>query len=216
MPEFRTQPIITEAVSGLLPQADRDAKRVPGPAAAPGDAGRVPTREVICYECGHRCQVPKAALSGNCSHCHAHLKLADVELKPGSKRLTVRTIGNVYVPTETTLTGADVICNNLTMLGRVSGTFRVRGTASIASSTSITEIAADKLIIEKGAEVTLEHGAKLREAEIYGTLRGNLLVEQRVHLHSRCQLIGDCRCAERILERGAVHSGIFLRTAPGN
>lgn len=212
MPEYKTTPIVSEAVSGLLPKGERDIK---GALGAAGHAPRVPMREVICYECGHPCRVPGAALSGNCSHCHAHLRLADAELKPGSKRLTVRTIGNVYVPTETVLSGVDVTCHNLTMLGRASGRYRVRGTADISGSTHITELTAEKLVIEKGADVTLENGARVKEAEIYGVLRGNLQAERQIHLHNHGLLIGDCRCAERIMERGAVHNGIFLRISPG-
>jgi hypothetical protein len=130
-------------------------------------------RDVTCYECGKESQVPAAALSANCIHCHTHLNMADVEIRPGSRRLTVRTLGNVHVPAATVLSHLSVVCNNMDVDGRVSGSFRCTGTLSLNASMVLDgAVSAGKLVVDKGAEVELTVGAAAEQVEIYGRLEG--------------------------------------------
>ena len=154
MPDFRTEPLIVPTVSGLLPAGERD-RRV-ALTSFRSDEGRVqvPMREVVCYECGQTCQVPSAALSANCIHCHTHLNMADVEIRPGSRRLTVRTLGHVHVPAAPVLSHLSVVCNNRDVDGRVSGSFRCTGTLSLNASMVLDgAVSAGKLVVDKGLDV---------------------------------------------------------------
>lgn len=216
MPEYRTEPLISPANSGLLPEGERN-RRVALTSFHPTTRSKsIPQKTITCYECGKQSEVPAAALSANCIHCHAHLNMADIELKPGSRRLTIRTLGDVTVPTDTVLSHATIICRNLTMHGRVSGSFRISGTMALYNSLSIeSQVKAEKLIIGKGSQITLSRGAELGSAEIYGRLTGDLQVRDRVTVHSGGSLTGDCRAVERLLEPGASHEGIFTRAPHG-
>lgn len=203
MPEFRTEPLIVPTVSGLLSAGERE-RRV-ALTSFQSDTGRaqVPMRDVVCYECGQESQVPAAALSANCIHCHAHLNMADVEIRPGSRRLTVRTLGNVHVPSGTVLSKLSVVCCNMEVDGRVSGSFRCSGTLSFNASTVVEgSISAGKLVVDKGAEVELTLGAAAGEVELYGSLKGRLQCKGRVHVYRGGVYEGVCKAADVVVEPG--------------
>lgn len=203
MPEFRTEPLIVSTVSGLLPAGERD-RRV-ALTSFPSDENRaqVPMREVVCYECGQTSRVPTAALSANCIHCHAHLNMADVEIRPGSRRLTVRTLGNVHVPTGTVLSNLSVVCHDMEVDGRVSGSFRCSGTLSFNTSTVVDgSISAGKLVVDKGAEIELTVGAVAEEVALYGRLKGRLQCKGVLHVYRGGAYEGVCKAADIVVEPG--------------
>ena len=203
MPEFRTEPLIVPTVSGLLPAGERD-RRVALTSFRPEDERtQVPMRYVVCYECGKECQVPAAALSANCIHCHAHLNMANVEIRPGSRRLTVRTLGNVQVPSGTVLSNLSVVCHNMEINGRVSGSFRCTGELVFNASTRVEgSISAHKLVVDKGAEVEFAVGAAVESAEIYGKLQGRLQCKGLLHIYRGGSYEGICKAADVLVEPG--------------
>ena len=203
MPEFRTEPLIVPTVSGLLPAGERDRRVALTSFRSEDERTQVPMREVVCYECGQSCQVPTAALSANCLHCHAHLNMADVEIRPGSRRLTVRTLGNVHVPSGTVLSNLSVVCHHMEVDGRVSGTFRCTGTLSLNTSMSLDgAVSADKLVVDKGADVELLVGAAAERVEIYGYLRGRLQCKGLLHVYRGGAYEGVCKAADVQVEPG--------------
>lgn len=160
-------------------------------------------REVVCYECGLTCRVPSAALSANCIHCHTHLNMADVEIRPGSRRLTVRTLGNVRVPSGTVLSHLNVVCCNMEVDGRVSGSFRCSGTLTFNASTVVDgSISAGKLVVDKGVEVELTVGAVAEEVALYGSLKGRLQCKGVLHVHRGAAYEGVCKAADVVVEPG--------------
>lgn len=203
MPEFRTEPLIVPTVSGLLPEGERD-RRAALTSFRPDDARvRVPMRDVVCYECGRTCQVPLAALSANCIHCHAHLNMADVEIRPGSRRLTVRTLGNVHVPSGTVLSNLSIVCNNMVVDGRVSGSFRCSGSLSFNASAVVDgSISAGKLVVDKAAEVELLVGAAAENVELYGSLKGRLQCKGKLHVYRGGAYEGVCKAADVVVDPG--------------
>ncbi len=212
MPEFRTEPLIVPTVSGLLPEGERN-RRVALTSLSTG-RGRarstVPQREVCCYECGRRSHVPAAALSAQCLHCHAHLNMGDVELKPGSRRLTVRTLGDVTITADAVLSHLSIVCRNLHVNGRGSGSFRCTGQLSFAASVSVEgSVQADTLCIERGCDVELEQKAQVRRAHIRGRLRGKLHALGDVTIAKGGLLVGDCVAAGLTIEPGGRHDGLF-------
>ena len=131
--EYHTQPLVVPVVSGYVPVEERRRHGVfaPLPPDAREERVPVPTREVVCYECGRRSQIPAAALSAHCVHCRAHLNTANIELKPGTSRLTVRTLGDVTLPAGVVLSHLSIICRHLTIAGRASGSLRCSGTLTL-------------------------------------------------------------------------------------
>lgn len=203
MPEFRTEPLIVPTVSGLLPEGERD-RRAALTSFRPDDTRvQVPMRDVVCYECGRTCQVPSAALSANCIHCHAHLNMADVEIRPGSRRLTVRTLGNVRVLPGTVLSNLSIVCNNMVVDGRVSGTFRCSGSLSFNASAVVDgSISAGKLVVDKAAEVELLVGAAAETVELYGSLKGRLQCKGELHVYRGGAYEGVCKAADVVVDPG--------------
>ena len=203
MPEFRTEPLIVSTVSGLLPEGERD-RRAALTSFRPDDARvQVPMHDVVCYECGRTCQVPLAALSANCIHCHAHLNMADVEIRPGSRRLTVRTLGNVHVPSGTVLSNLSIVCNNMVVDGRVSGSFRCSGSLSFNASAVVDgSISAGKLVVDKAAEVELLVGAAAENVELYGSLKGRLQCKGKLHVYRGGAYEGVCKAADVVVDPG--------------
>ena len=203
MPEFRTEPLIVPTVSGLLPAGERDRRVALTSFHSDESRSQVPTREVVCYECGMSCRVPAAALSANCIHCHAHLNMADVEIRPGSRRLTVRTLGNVRVPSGTVLSNLNVVCHHMEVDGRVSGAFRCTGTLSFNASTVVDgSISAARLVVNKGVEVEFSVGAVAEEVELFGCLKGRLQCKERLHVYRGGAYEGVCKAADVVVEPG--------------
>ena len=203
MPEFRTEPLIVPVVSGLLPIGERD-RRVALTSFQP-EEGRVqvPQRDVVCYECGQASQVPAAALSANCIHCHAHLNMADVEIRPGSRKLTVRTLGNVRVPAGTVLSNLSIVCQNMEVNGRVSGSFRCSGTLDFNASVCVEgSISAGKLVVDRSAEVELAVGAAAETVEVYGRLKGRVQCKGVMHIYRGGSFEGICKAADVVVEPG--------------
>ncbi|MGN0837231.1 MAG: polymer-forming cytoskeletal protein [Akkermansia sp.] len=204
MPEFRTEPLVVQSVSGLLPEGERDRRVALTSFASRSSEHRVPQREISCYECGKRCSVPAAALSAHCIHCHSHLNLADMEIKPGSHRLTVRTAGRVLVPAETELSAPlSIRCGELEIHGRITGSFFCTGRLTFASSLQVSgAVRAAELRVEKGARVTLQEGARVRTATVAGQLQGVLRARGVVRVLRTGLLEGDCAADQVVVEPG--------------
>lgn len=204
MPEFRTEPLIVPVDSGLLPAGERDRRvALTSFRSEPAQRVQIPMREVVCYECGKTSQVPAAALSASCIHCHSHLNMADMEVRPGTRRLTIRTLGNVRVPSSTRLSNLSVVCHDMVVQGRVSGSFRCSGVLTLSSSTRIEgSISASRLVVEKGVEVELSVGAAAESAEIHGSLKGRLQCKGLLHVHRGGSYEGVCKAADVQVDPG--------------
>ncbi len=212
MPEFRTEPLIVPTVSGLLPEGERNRRVALTSLSSRRERVSVPQREVCCYECGRRSHVPAAALSAQCLHCHAHLNMGDVELKPGSRRLTVRTLGDVSIAADAVLSHLSIVCRNLNVNGRGNGNFRCTGLLTFACNLSVEgSVRADALSVERGCEVALEQGAEVRNAHLRGKLCGKLHALGRVRIARGGVLVGDCEAAELSIEPGGQHLGHFRK-----
>ncbi len=214
MPEFRTEPLIVPTVSGLLPEGERNRRVALTSLPSGRERSAVPQREVYCYECGRRSHVPAAALSAYCLYCHAHLNMADVELKPGSKRLTVRTLGDVTIADDAVLSHLSIVCRDLRVNGRGSGNFRCSGKLQFASSVAVEGgVKADTLVVERGCKVVLEQGAQVRKAFINGELAGKLHALADITIGRSGVLVGDCVAVELAIEPGGQHKGLFAQRA---
>lgn len=212
MPEYKTEPFIVPSISGLLPESERNRRVALTSCDTRERKVQVPTREVVCYECGRRSHVPAAALSANCIHCHAHLNMTDVELKAGTKRLTVRTLGNVTVAADAVLSHLSIVCRNLNLEGRASGSFRCTGSLIVASSTRVEgSVQAADLVVNKGVNLVLSHGAAVQNASISGRVSGRLEAEGSVHILRGGELCGDCTAANVQVEPGGAHLGNWIR-----
>ena len=212
MPEYKTEPFIVPSVSGLLPASERNRRVALTSYDSRERKVQVPLREVVCYECGRRSHVPAAALSANCIHCHAHLNMTDVELKPGTRRLTVRTLGNVTVATDAVLSHLSIVCRNLNLEGRASGSFRCTGALIVACGTRVEgSVHAHALVVNKGVNLIFTQGATVHEATIAGRVSGRIEAEGVVRILRGGELCGDCIASDVQVEQGGAHLGNWTR-----
>lgn len=216
MPEYRTEPYVVPVGSGLLPEGER-SRRVAltsfdkGRSAVP----RVPSREVVCYECGMVTSVPTAALSAKCSHCQAYLKMTDVELKPGAQRLTVRTLGDVRVLADAVLSQLSVVCRHCYLNGRGSGNFRCSGNLEVNCNNRIEgSVQASRLLVPRGVDLVLTQGATCDELVVIGRVTGRIVARKSVTLRRGAELYGNCFTPDLNVEPGAVHRGEWHAVVP--
>ncbi len=138
--------------------------------------------------------------------------MGDVELKAGSRRLTVRTLGDVSIASDAVLSHLSIVCRNLNINGKGNGSFRCSGRLNFATSLEVGgSVKADALCVERGCAVTLGQGALVRSARIVGKLTGNIEALGEVTVAKGGELVGDCTAMGLTLEAGAVHRGTFTR-----
>lgn len=215
-PKYDTQPLVVPVVSGFVPVDERKKRGLFTP-VYPGvreERVQVPMRTVVCYECGRRSQIPEAALSAHCVHCRAHLSTADVELKPGTRRLRVRTLGDVTLPADVTLSHLNIVCRHLTLAGTASGSLRCSGTLTLRGDARVDgQVQATSLVVPPGAAVAITPGATVDDAEVGGRLVGSLHALHSVHIASGGELVGDCQTPRLVVDPAGSHRGAFTRTS---
>ena len=213
--EYHTQPLVVPVVSGYVPVEERRRGGVFAPLPPDDREERVPVpmREVVCYECGKSSQIPAAALSAHCVHCRSHLNTADIELKPGTLRLTVRTLGDVFLPAGVELSHLSVICRHMSIAGRASGTLRCTGTLTLRGSARVEgQVQAGCLVVAAGAQAEVSPSVAAESAEVAGQITGRLHVSGGIHIGREGALLGDCRAAQLTFDPGGRHSGRWVRT----
>ena len=172
---------------------------------------KVPMRDMVCHVCGKSSQIPAAALSAQCVHCHAYFETTHYVLHSGTRHRILHSLGNVIVPGGVELSHLDVMCSDLVISGKVSGRFcatqrlELRGRARIKG-----ELSADFLSVPSGASVTVAPSVMVRNAELRGELRGRLIAKGQVHVYSNGRLLGTCRAEKLLLDPGAEHEGGLL------
>ena len=193
MPRYSTEPIVVSVASGILPEGER-SRRVALTSFPPlSKRVSVPLREVVCYECGQRTQVPSAALSAICSHCRSHLKMTDVEIKSGSQRLTVRTLGDVTVHADAVLSQLSVTCRNCYLNGRGSGVYRCSGLLKVSCNNRIEgSVQAARMEVDRGVELVITQGIMADELIVSGRVSSRVVSRKSVVLRRGAELIGAC------------------------
>lgn len=213
---FYTKPLVVPVVSGYLPVGERKQRGLFAASAAERREERVPvpTREVVCYECGRKSRIPVAALSAHCVHCRAHLNTADVVLKPGSRRLTIRTLGDVSVPAHVELSKLSIVCRNLTVSGKAAGSLHCTGELTVRGQAVVEgQILAASLLVAAGAQASCSPSISVETALVEGRLSGRVHAAESVHIGRAGVLEGDCRAEHVSIEPGGLHKGEWIRTS---
>ena len=217
MPEYRTEPLIVPYVSGLLPEGERNRRVALTSFSNRHETHRVPMRDIICYECGRSSQVPAAALSANCIHCHAHLNMADVELRCGSTRCTVSTLGDITLLSDAVLSHLSLTCRDLHVLGKGVGAVRCSRKMTVQGSfRQVGKFRVRELEVCRGSELRFETPVELGQASINGLVVGDITAEGDVRIRRHGILRGHCHAARLIIEPGGRQEDApEPRSAPG-
>lgn len=207
---YHVTPLESPTVSGFLPERERRPSSVypPGMRSAREERVAVPTREVVCYECGHRSRIPVAALSAHCVHCRCHLNTANQVLKSGTRRLNLRTLGDVTLPAHVELSHLTIRCRHLTVAGRGEGTLHCTGELTLRGNARLEgQVQAGVLKVAAGARAEAHPGITADSVELEGRFLGNLHVKGLLHIGKNGILIGDCHAAQLIVDPGGRHDG---------
>lgn len=215
-PGYVTKPLVVPTISGYLPEEDRALRGLFSlrPKDVREERVAVPTREVVCYECGKKSRIPTAALSAHCVHCRTHLNTADIVLKPGSRRHTIRTLGDVTLPAHVTLSHLSIMCRNLIICGKGSGNLHCTGTLTVRGAARVEgQVQASVLHVLPGAQAEFAPGAAAEEARIEGELTAKLHIKDTLHICRGGVLRGDCLTGRLLQDPGARHIGSWLHSA---
>lgn len=212
--KYLTEPLVVPVVSGYLPERERVRSGLYAPASPAGREPRVPvpSRDIVCYECGKHSRIPDAALSAHCVHCRAHLNAADVVLKPGSRRLTIRTLGDVKVPAQVSLSHLSVLCRNMEVSGRAAGSLHCTGALTLRGQAVVEgQVQAAVVEVVSGAQATCSPALASETAQIDGQLTGRLYCNASIYISRGGRLIGDCRAEMLSIDPGGRHEGTWER-----
>lgn len=215
--KYLTEPLVVPVVSGYLPEGSRGRRGVfaPSQPGAREERVPVPTREVVCYECGRKSQIPVAALSAHCVYCHTHLNTADVTLKPGSRRLTIRTLGDVCIPAHVELSHLSIVCKNLVVSGRASGSLKCTGALVLRGHAVVEgQLQALTLEVAAGAQAKCSPAVSAETAQVEGSLTGRVHCSGTLYIGSSGALEGDCRAERLSIAPGGRHTGSWIRVSP--
>ncbi len=208
---YDTKPLESPELSGYVPQGSRARRGFFNSGAVQREPRLVvPMREVVCYECGKTCSIPVAALSAACPHCFAHLNAMDVTVKPGTRHLDVRTLGDVKIPAGVELSRLRVSCRHLTLAGQVSGTLHSTGILTMQGQACADgQIEAARLVVRERARARVQPGISCDEAELHGELTGCIHARGVVRILSGGKLLGECRSAELEIAPNGRHEGMW-------
>lgn len=164
-------------------------------------------REVPCVDCGTMLQVSEAATSTQCHRCSAYVSLEDVVLKD-DLRENIKTRGNLILQRRASLTASQIICNNLSVFGTISGKIDCAGTALFRSSGKVVgSMRCKHLIIHKACKLEFLPGIRAESADVDGQITGDIICEKIIRISKTGAVIGDCTAPAVVLEDGGTLSG---------
>ncbi len=166
-------------------------------------------RKLHCYHCSHIFDVVSDAQSTQCAKCGSYISLRDYTIDQAWHR-RIQTRGNVTVLKGAAITGVNVQCHDLLVLGELSASVECSGKLTIRSHGKIVgNVHCDELCVERGAKVEFQGEVKARTAYIDGEVRGNITCKEKITLERKARLQGHARATGIVMREGAKHSGLM-------
>lgn len=166
-------------------------------------------RKLNCYHCHHNFDVVSDAQSTQCAKCGSYISLRDYTIDQAWHR-RIQTRGNVTVMKGAAITGVNVQCHDLLVLGELSASVDCSGKLVIRSHGKIIgNVHCDELCVERGAKVEFQGEVKARTAYIDGEVKGNITCREKITLEKKARLQGHARAAGIVMREGAKHSGLM-------
>lgn len=166
-------------------------------------------RKLNCYHCSHIFDVVSDAQSTQCAKCGSYISLKDYSIDQAWHR-RIQTRGNVTVLKGAAITGVNVQCHDLLVLGELSASVECSGKLTIRSHGKIVgNVHCDELCVERGAKVEFQGEVKARTAYIDGVVKGNITCKEKIILEKKARLQGHARASGLVMREGAKHSGLM-------
>jgi cytoskeletal protein CcmA (bactofilin family)/Zn finger protein HypA/HybF involved in hydrogenase expression len=166
-----------------------------------------PSRQITCFNCGHSYPTVGEAQSSQCPKCSGYVSLLDHEITAHWNR-RIQTGGNVVIQKSGAVSGVNIQCHNLTVIGELAGSVECTGNVIIRTSGKITgNVQCRNLRVEKGARVEFLNPVTAETAYIDGNVRGQIYCSGAITLEKRAHLQGLIRTTTLIVRPGAKHTG---------
>lgn len=167
----------------------------------------VEKKPIRCFECGHIHEVSVAATSTQCARCSLYISLTDLDIREQYSR-NIRTRGDVTIHRKGSVIGCEIACHNLTVLGKISGSVDCSGNAVFKNSGKILgSMHCKHIIVDRKCELDFPQGIIAESADIYGTVRGNILCSGTVHIFKTGSVLGDATAKAVVMKDGGVLTG---------
>lgn len=166
-----------------------------------------PPRQITCFNCGHSYSTVGEAQSSQCPKCSGYISLLSYEIKDYWNR-RIQTCGDVIIHKSGVVSGVDIQCHHLTVLGELAGSVQCSGDVIIRSHGKIVgNVNCQNLRVEKGARVEFSSPVHAVTASIDGNVRGQIFCTGAITLEKRAHLQGLIRTTSLIIRPGAKHTG---------
>lgn len=175
-----------------------------------------PRIDITCFICNHHYSAIAEAQSSQCPKCSGYVSLSSYDInEPWNRR--IQTCGDVIIQKAGVVSGTNIQCRNLTVLGELAGSVECNGNLIIRSHGKIIgKVNCLHLRVEKGARVEFLNPVTAETAFIDGHVRGQISCTGAVTLEKRAHLQGLVRTTSLIVKPGAKHTGTIEMVSPAS
>ena len=164
-------------------------------------------RDICCFSCGHRQQVSSAAQSSLCPQCSSYIDLRDFKIA-GPFGRSIQTQGEVILSSKADVTSAKIGCGAALIEGRLRGVLTCTGEARVKLQGQCAgTIEANRLVIDKKANVEFVRMVKAQSVEIHGKVAARITCDGCVTIASGGSLEGVIYAKSINVEKGGIFSG---------
>ncbi len=179
----------------------RAAGRLKPAAPPPRQAPRV-QRTVKCHRCGETHEVSSHSQNTICPGCNASIEFGDIVISSNVSR-PVDTRGRLTIEAAGNLNNTLTACGDADIWGKISGVLHCEGTARLHIAGKLNcRIAANAVVIEKGARVELTHPLECATLEVYGSALGRFECSKSVKVGKGGLLEGKFHTRSIIVDGG--------------
>lgn len=173
-----------------------------------GTPSKVPSRDCFCPHCLSQISIPSIACSTLCRHCGNYISLEDYELKPGTMRNRICTLGKVKILDQTNLKHADISCSGMQVWGSIQGRISCSHMLEFMSSNRFSgQIQAAGMHIAKNVAMEFLGEVHVGHLRISGVCVTRKIHAERITVERNATLLADVECQQLVLKNGAVHRG---------
>ena len=199
--EARTRPSRTR----LPEDHPRPSDRTRGLSSARIGHTAIPVRrELLCYECGYGFVAHGKIHQPICPKCHRNLCMDDMTIAREWQG-TVRTLGNVHIRKDGTITGGHITARDILIEGDASAGTLVAGhelQLGPGATFDISTITFSNLVVKPGARISLKRKLVAENVDVEGEVRLNLEATGLVKVHAGGFLKGTVKARHLIVEDG--------------